>query len=256
MKVHQKIVDNQLARVGTVHCTNSGGELVITKYINSYEVHVRFIETGFETVARMSNIRNGKVKDLLQPSIFGVGVVGEEVLYDEGATKEYTLWKEMLRRCYDENFKVKNTTYENCVVSENFKLLSYFKDWCSKQVGFGNEDWHLDKDILSRECKVYSEDTCCFVPRSINQAVVTNKTSRGEFLIGVHQSHRKGRFKSCVNINGKRKILGNFDTQEEAFYVYKEAKEAYIKELANKWKDQIDPRVYEALMKYKIEITD
>ena len=32
--------------------------------------------------------------------------------------------------------------------------------------------------------------------------------------------------------------------------------ETYIKEVANKWKDQIDPRVYNALMKYEVEITD
>lgn len=37
---------------------------------------------------------------------------------------------------------------------------------------------------------------------------------------------------------------------------YKQAKEAYIKEVANKWKDQIDPRVYEALMIWEVEGTD
>ena len=36
----------------------------------------------------------------------------------------------------------------------------------------------------------------------------------------------------------------------------KEAKELKIKELANKWKGQIDPRAYEALMKYKVNIDD
>ena len=55
----------------------------------------------------------------------------------------------------------------------------------------------------------------------------------------------------------KEKIrLGYFSTPEEAFQIYKEAKEAYIKEVANKWKDQIDPRAYEALMNYQVEITD
>lgn len=50
--------------------------------------------------------------------------------------------------------------------------------------------------------------------------------------------------------------LGYFSTPEEAFNAYKEAKEDYVKEVAEKWKDQIDPRVYEALMKYRVEITD
>lgn len=50
--------------------------------------------------------------------------------------------------------------------------------------------------------------------------------------------------------------LGNYATAEEAFYAYKEAKESYIKEVANKWKDQIDPKVYNALMNWEVEITD
>ena len=38
--------------------------------------------------------------------------------------------------------------------------------------------------------------------------------------------------------------------------VIKEAKEAYLKELANKWKGKIDPRVYEALIEWEINIDD
>ena len=55
---------------------------------------------------------------------------------------------------------------------------------------------------------------------------------------------------------GKSRRLGYFDTPEEAFYVYKTNKEVYIKEMANKWKDQIDHRTHEALMNWEIEITD
>ena len=36
----------------------------------------------------------------------------------------------------------------------------------------------------------------------------------------------------------------------------KQAKESFIKEQANKWESQIDPRAYEALMNYEVEITD
>ena len=55
---------------------------------------------------------------------------------------------------------------------------------------------------------------------------------------------------------GKSFETNSFDTPEEAFYVYKEAKEAYIKEVANKREGEIDPRVYGVLMNYKVEITD
>ena len=55
---------------------------------------------------------------------------------------------------------------------------------------------------------------------------------------------------------GKREHLGYFKTEVEAFNAYKVAKESFIKEQANNWKDQIDERAYEALMNYAVEITD
>ena len=54
----------------------------------------------------------------------------------------------------------------------------------------------------------------------------------------------------------KEKYLGRFVTPEEAFQAYKQAKEAYIKEVAEEWRDSIDPRVYESLTNWVIEITD
>ena len=47
-----------------------------------------------------------------------------------------------------------------------------------------------------------------------------------------------------------------FKTSEEAFQAYKTAKEAYIKEVAERWKGKIDDKVYQALLEWKIEITD
>ena len=55
---------------------------------------------------------------------------------------------------------------------------------------------------------------------------------------------------------GKQEKLGFFKTELEAFNAYKEAKESFIKEQANKWKGQIDERAYESLMKYTVNIED
>lgn len=56
---------------------------------------------------------------------------------------------------------------------------------------------------------------------------------------------------ACASIN-----LGTFKIPEEAFYKYKEYKERYIKETAEKYKDKIPYSVYEAMMNWQIEITD
>jgi hypothetical protein len=105
--------------------------------------------------------------------------------------------------------------------------------------------------------KIYSEDTCCFVPMEINVALTKSDKSRGKYLVGVTLNKQGTGYVARVQVGGgKRKHLGTYATQTLAFAAYKQGKEDYIKSLANKWKDQIDPRVYEALMGYQVEITD
>ena len=81
--------------------------------------------------------------------------------------------------------------------------------------------------------------------------------SRGEHLIGVCWNKKDNAFVAHVGKSkGKREYLGFFKTEIEAFNAYKVAKEAFVKEQANEWKDQIDVRAYNALMNYEVEIDD
>ena len=105
--------------------------------------------------------------------------------------------------------------------------------------------------------KVYSEDSCGFVPTEINLLLVKREASGGEHLIGVHWCNTKKAFVAQVNKNkGRSEWLGSFNTEIGAFNAYKQAKEEFIKEQANKWNGKIDERAYEALMNYQVEITD
>ena len=242
---------------GVIFHTKQGCKFQVTKYVNAFEVHVKFITTGYETIANLQHVKEGAVKDKLSPTVQGVGIVGSEsISINRKPIKEYEVWFGMLNRCYSTKPREQNRTYSGCVVSENFKYFPYFKDWCSKQIGFANKGWDLDKDILVKGNKIYSEDTCCFVPNEINKLFTKSNTARGELPIGVcfHKTTKK--YEAQITTNSKRLYLGVFNTQEEAFYTYKQAKELHIKEVANKWKDQIDPRVYNALLRYEVEITD
>ena len=245
--------------VGKVFKSTSSGDFKILKYNDRANVEIQFLNTGFETVARLNHIRNGKVKDPYAPSVCGVGVLGTRYPSSEYGvhTKEYKLWCNMLRRCYSDDFKKKRPTYEGCEVSENFKSYEYFYEWCNKQVGFNNKDWQMDKDLLVKGNKVYSESTCVFIPQEINSLLINCTASRGKHLIGVYWSKTANAFVSRVSRNkGGSEHLGLFNTELEAFNAYKTAKENHIKELANKWKSQIDPRAYDALMNYQVEIDD
>ena len=87
-----------------------------------------------------------------------------------------------------------------------------------------------------------------------NYKAITKQLQRGVCLLGVRKT--KTGYQARCSIHGKNYSLGTFGTEIEAFNTYKEAKENYLKELANKWKDKIDTRAYNALMKYQVEITD
>ena len=245
--------------VGKVCKSKSSGDFKIVKYNDSGNVEIQFINTGFETSVQLTNIRNGEIKDPYLPSVFGVGVLGTKYpsTINGVNTKEYVLWVHMLQRCYSDSFKKRRPTYEDCKCSENFKSYEYFYEWCHSQIGFDNEGWQLDKDLLIKGNRVYSADSCIFIPQEINSLLIKRTASRGEYLIGVHWDKTNKAFRARVNKNkGKQEHLGFFNTELEAFKVYKTAKETFIKEQANKWKSQIDPRAYEALMNYEVEITD
>ena len=245
--------------VGKVCKSLNSGDFKVLKYNDSGNVVIQFLETGFETVVQLGNIKNGKVKDPYSPSVFGVGILGTKYPSEVNRvkTKEYVLWKSILQRCYSDGFKKKHPTYEYCEVGDNFKSYEYFYEWCHKQIGFGVEGFELDKDLLIKGNKVYSESTCVFIPSEINLLLVKREASRGEHLIGVCWSKTHKAFKARVRKNkGKQEFLGYFKTELEAFNAYKTAKESFVKEQANEWKGKIDGRAYEALMNYTVEITD
>ena len=249
--------------VGKVFKSKSSGDFKVLKYNDRANVEIQFLKTGFEMVARLNHIRNGKVKDPYSPSVYGIGVVGTKYpsRVNGRNTKECALWYSMLERCYSDGFKNKRPTYEGCGVSDKFKSYEYFYEWCNEQIGFDNDSngnpFQLDKDLLVKGNKVYSESTCVFIPREINQLLIKRTASRGEHLIGVYWSKTANAFVARVSRNkGCSEHLGLFNTELEAFKAYKTAKESFVKEQAEKWKDKIDERAYNALMNYRVEITD
>ena len=249
--------------VGNVCKSNLSGDFKILKYNDSKDVEIQFLKTGYRKVAEMKEVRSGEIKDPYLPTVYGVGILGAKypTRVNGVKTKEYVLWTNMLVRCYSDSSKKRRPTYEGCEVSDNFKSYEYFYEWCHKQIGFGNEGnespFHLDKDLLVKGNKVYSEDSCVFIPAEINTLLTKRTASRGEHLIGVSWHKKDNAFVAHVGKSkGKREYLGFFKTEIEAFNAYKQAKEEFIKEQANEWKSQIDLRAYEALMNYQVEITD
>ena len=177
----------------------------------------------------------------------------------KGNERAYNKWRGILIRSQDPYYKHLHPTYDSCSVCNEWLRFSNFKKWFENPQNGYYKGYELDKDILVKGNKIYSPDTCCFVPQEINKLLTKRKTQRGGLPIGV--SLNKGRGKPLSVSFTKNKVsvhLGVFDTPEEAFQAYKSAKEHFIKELAEKYfqEGKITKKVYDALMKYEVEITD
>ena len=245
--------------VGMVFKSTSSGDFKIIKYNNAKNVEIQFLKTGYEMVSTLDTVKTGLIKDPYSPSVCGAGILGTKYppKVNGVQTKEYNLWCSMLTRCYSDTHKKKYPTYEGCEVSDNFKSYEYFYEWCNKQIGFDNEGWQLDKDLLIKGNKVYNENVCIFIPQEINSMLVKCTASRGEHLIGVSWNDTCKAFEARVRKNkGNREYLGLFKTEIEAFNAYKTAKESFVKGQATKWKGKIDDRAYNALMNYEVGIDD
>lgn len=242
---------------GVLFNTNSYGLVEVLEYKGNTKVRVKFINTGYETEVALVNLKAGKIKDKSLPTVYGVGRVWDvDVKNNVKATKQYLIWCNMLKRCYCGNSKLNYQSYAGCTVSEYFQSFDNFASWCEGQVGYETEGFQLDKDILSKNCKQYSPQTCCFVPRDINMHFSKHDRKMRKLPLGVKYHKHNSKYSASLSVDGVLSFIGYYSDKMDAFLAYKQAKEQRAKNLAEKWKDQIDPRVYEALMNYQVEITD
>ena len=248
-------------KVGEVYYNKKGDKATIVKYVNNNEVYVIFEGHDEYIKYRYNNLKKGEFKSPFSPSVYGVGYIGVgdyKPKINGKTTKEYEDWRSMLQRGFDKEFKNKYPTYKDATVNEECFCFQDFCKWREQNYyEIEGEIMELDKDILYKGNKEYSFDTMIFVPHRINNLFIKSNNIRGEYPIGVSYHKASGKYiASCKIGNSKRKYLGLYLTPEEAFLAYKEFKEAYIKQIADEYKNIIPNRLYEAMCKWEVEIDD
>ena len=169
-------------------------------------------------------------------------------------TKIFQTWYSMMRRCHSAYRKYDYAKYNDCHVDQRFWSFSFFREWAEQQVGYGVSGFEIDKDILVRGNRIYSPETCAFVPGQINSCIIPKVSKKSNLPTGVKIDGRG--FVAQIMVKPKTIYLGKYPTKEEAFAAYKDAKEQRIKEVAKQWQPMIDSRVFDALMAWEIKITD
>ena len=241
---------------GKVYKTNNSGNCVIISYKNSTDVTVRFLDKYKYTVkTKLHDLRSDAVRNPYYPSVKGVGYMGEGKYKTRDKTgkksKVFQTWAGMMERGYCQKFKNKYPTYSDCSVHPDWHNFQVFAEWYVNHKFFGL-GYELDKDIIVKGNTIYSADTCTLVPRDINSLFGNKRSSRGDYPQGVNLHKATGKFRASLSCNNKNKHLGEFTTPEEASAVYVEAKEAHVREVGMKWEGRIEPRAFEALMKWTV----
>jgi hypothetical protein len=250
-------------RIGTVSINTYGSRMVVDEYNSFSDVWVKFINSDYRTRTTWQRFIEGMVKNPYDLRVYGIGYIGEgkyKVSENKKLTPIYKIWSSMIQRCYDDKFIKKHPSYKGSKVSEEWLCFQNFAAWYDQNYyEVSSHKMHLDKDILIKGNKTYSPETCVFVPQSINKLFTKTDAKRGKYPIGVTWdiSNKCNPFKvQCNDGTGKQIRLGHYDSQEKAFLVYKKFKEKIIKQLAEDYKEMIPVLLYDALIKYEVEIAD
>lgn len=171
---------------------------------------------------------------------------------------QFDQWHSMRKRCkVGGSVQKHHSAYIGCTYIPEWEDYDVYTEWAEQQVGFLVKDergrcYSLDKDILFGRNKIYSPETCVFVPPRVNSFYSRIDGEDNGLPKGVHWQESCKRFIAQGTCwEGTSIYLGCYKTPEAAHAAYVENKEAKAKQLAEFYKDVIDIRVYDKLMSFK-----
>jgi len=205
---------------------NSKGDTAeVIELLKGGYARIKFLDNyGHEMSVQRDSLKNGVFKNPYRPSVSSVGYfgVGEYAGSNEFGKSNlcYNSWRDMLRRCYEKDRK-DTKFYKNVTVCEEWHNFQNFAEWFYKNYPYKieNTKFNLDKDLtqLNSEIKIYSPNTCIWLPQKVNKFLMfrVENLNSGLQTRGNRWSARIVDFDS-----GKRMYLGSFKNIEEANRVY------------------------------------
>ena len=190
----------------------------------------------------------------IKRTVYGVGYlgVGDRIAsINQRHTPTYKAWYNMMSRCYSKELHSRLPQYINCEASDEWKCFQNFAEWYEDHE-FSGLGYHLDKDLLIADNKIYSAETCCFLPQEINKLITSGRMRSGS-LQGAYFSEQSKSWISSITKKNKVTRLGSFKTEIEAHLTYVEAKELLVRESARAWFGKIETKAYEKLINWSFE---
>jgi hypothetical protein len=242
-------------RTGEKFITKQGYLVEIIEYFGSLNCTIKFLNERSNVLYNIEYdiVKRGTVVNPYHPNKYN-GYIGQgkyKSSINNVDVYYYKVWTDMLKRVYSKKYHELKPTYIGISLCEEWHNFQNFTEWWEENYKEYMIGWHLDKDIICPKCKVYSPGTCAILPNEINGMFISSKSYRGDLPIGVtkHKKHYETYFRG--------KFLGySKDDIQYLFNLYKEKRESYTKEIAEKYKGKIDNRVYKIMINFKINIED
>lgn len=145
-----------------------------------------------------------------------------------------------------------NESYKDCKISDEWADPGNFTKWYDANYIDG---WEIDKDLLGWEDKIYSKETCCFLPPRLNLFMVNLRgVFEGKYK-GWYYRERDGVFVATVSDTSNRKIhLGHFRTSDDAKIAYVNGKFRVLDSILIDYDKTLSPKIKDGFVSLKNKI--
>ena len=233
--------------IGKIYKTNSCGDCFVIDAKSSTDMTVMFYD-GYVAKVYKGNLDKGKVRNPYFKSNRSLGIYDVKLRHREGILKVQTLWRNILQRCYMDDFHKRHPTYSDVNLSEEwFRYTDFENDILSMENSdrFLNDGWVLDKDGIIIGNRLYSKETCCFIPKSLNSKISSlAKLEQDDVGYSLLPS---GWFRVVVGGEGH---IGCYRTKCEATRAYKYAKAKNILKSIKSYEGQLSERFVQSIVGY------
>lgn len=159
--------------VGVGGYNSFGSKMIIKEYRKNNDIDVYFPEYNwtFEH-AQLSHFIRGNLRCPYERRYFNVGYIGEGKYNWQNYPNICNKWLHILERSYSKSWKKNHPQYNSTTCGRGFHCLQDFGQWYEDNIyEVKMQVMDLDKDLLGKENKIYSPETCCFLPRCINSSL-------------------------------------------------------------------------------------
>lgn len=155
----------------------------------------------------------------------------EPRVYERTVTLSGQRWESINKRCQvGGDQQTKYPRYEG--TTNLFPDFQEFVEWSKGEVGYnlrenvGMQSWAycIEKDILGNGSKVYSPETCLFVPNAVNIFLTARNASRGDYPIGVAWKEKNKKFQAQVRDRSGSRYLGLHSDPMEGHRAWQQGK--------------------------------